>query len=755
MDYISFLKNKSFSTIESGFDVKDSEINENLFDFQVVILQWALRIGKTAIFADCGLGKTLIQLEWARLVNEKINKPILIVAPLAVSYQTKREAEKFNVCEVKICKDNSDVSKGVNITNYERLGKFDLSIFSGIVLDESSILKDHSGATRNRIIDDCHGIPYKLACTATPAPNDYMELGNHAEFLNVMSRVEMLAMYFIHDSADTAKWRLKGHVRNNLFWDWMSHWAVMLTKPSDLGFDDNGFVLPELKIQEHFIESERTAKDGLLLIEEARGLLGRRSARRKSLGERVGIAIDLINSSKNENQWLVWCDLNDESGSLAKGINDAVEVAGRHSSEYKEKSILDFSDNKIRCLVTKPSIAGHGMNWQNCSDMVFVGLSDSYEAFYQAVRRCWRFGQKNPVNVHIVLSDREGSVLKNIIRKRNDGDEMVRNMIRKTENGLKRRNVKKVEEIYDEKKYEGNRWTLYHGDCVEIAKIIESNSIDYTIFSPPFLSLYVYSDSLRDMGNCKNEQEFMVHFEFLIDEMFRTTKHGRLVSIHCSDVPAMKERDGYIGLKDFPGEVTKRMQQKGFVYHSKVTIWKDPLIEVTRTKSIGLLHKQIVKDSSRSRQGCPDYIITFMKPGENMDLISHPDGFTYFIGDDEPKIKDNIEYSHHTWRRYASPVWMDINQSNTLNKQLAREENDERHIAPLQLDTIARCLELWSNPDDLVCSWFAGIGSEGYEALRMGRRFLGVELKKSYMDIALNNLKIAEKVKRRISLGIV
>lgn len=289
----------------------------------------------------------------------------------------------------------------------------------------------------------------------------------------------------------------------------------------------------------------------------------------------------------------------------------------------------------------------------------------------------------------------------------------------------------------------GDNWAFYNGDCVEIIKGIPSGTIHYTIFSPPFSSLFTYSDSERDMGNCSGDDVFSKHYNFLSGELFRVTMPGRLVSIHCSDIPAMKERDGYIGLKDFPSLLRADMENAGFIYHSKVTIWKDPLIEATRTKSLGLMHKQIQKDSSRCRQGLADYIITMAKPGENEEKIEHGDGLETFYGEDEP-IQTGIEYSHNVWRRYASPVWMDIRQTNTLNVKMARDSRDERHICPLQLDCIARCLELWSNPGDVVLSPFAGIGSEGYQALNMGRKFIGIELKKSYYDEAIRNLKSTE-----------
>jgi len=285
-----------------------------------------------------------------------------------------------------------------------------------------------------------------------------------------------------------------------------------------------------------------------------------------------------------------------------------------------------------------------------------------------------------------------------------------------------------------------DNYSIYHGDCCEVAQDLPDNSIHYSIFSPPFASLYTYSNSDRDMGNCKTDEEFMTHFGFLVEHLYRVLMPGRLVSIHCIDMPAMKERDGYIGLKDFPGDIIRLFQQQGFIFHSRTIIWKDPLIEATRTKAIGLMHKQIVKDSAMCRNGLPDYLITMRKPGENPEPISHPNGFTSFIGTDEPK---GSPYSHHVWRKYASPVWMDIRQSNTLQYRSARDSKDERHICPLQLDVIERGIQLWSNPNDIVLSPFMGIGSEGFISIKTGRRFVGVELKESYFNQSVKNLERA------------
>lgn len=286
----------------------------------------------------------------------------------------------------------------------------------------------------------------------------------------------------------------------------------------------------------------------------------------------------------------------------------------------------------------------------------------------------------------------------------------------------------------------GERFAIYHADCIEVAKNIPTESIGYSIFSPPFSNLFTYSNSDRDMGNSKNDAEFFMHFGFLIKELYRIIKKGRLVSIHCMQIPAMKERDGYIGIKDFRGDIIRAFQAEGFIFHSEVLIWKDPLIEATRTKALGLMHKQLCKDSSMSRQGLPDYIITMRKDGDNPDLIEHKNGLiTYAGGEDLPEGNP----SHNAWRRYASPVWFDIRQTYTLNYEMARDGNDERHICPLQLDTIERCLTLWSKEGDVVFSPFMGIGSEIYQAVKMGRLGIGSELKESYFKCAVDNVKKA------------
>jgi superfamily II DNA or RNA helicase len=417
MEYKDFLENKRFVLESSGFDIDKSELNPMLYDFQKDIVRWALKKGKACIFADCGLGKTPMQLSWAYQVHKYTGRKILILTPLAVADQTKREAEKFGYI-AKVVESQDDCIDGINITNYEKLDRFVAKEFVGVVLDESSILKSYSGKVRTAIIQNFHEVPYKLACTATPAPNDYMEIGNHSEFCGVMTRAEMLSMFFVHDGGETSKWRLKGHAED-VFWQWLSTFSVFVDNPNNIGYNIDGYNLPSLNIKEIIVDAETPISETLTLSE-------RRQARKDSLDLRCKNAAELVNSS-NE-QWLVWCDLNDESNKLHELINESVEVQGSDKESYKSSSMLNFSIGNIKCLVTKPQIAGFGMNWQNCHNMIFTGLSDSYEQYYQALRRCWRFGQEKPVNVYIIISSKEGCVKENIERKQTDFEKMQKEM---------------------------------------------------------------------------------------------------------------------------------------------------------------------------------------------------------------------------------------------------------------------------------------------------------------------------------------
>lgn len=424
MTYEEFLKTKEMRAEACGFDIDRDSITPYAFDYQKDIITWACKKGKCAILTGCGTGKTLMLLEWCNAVHKQTNKPVLIVSPLSVVNQTQREAQKFEICTVNVCRNKADVINGINITNYEMIEHFDGSAFVGVCLDESSILKSFTGKYQQILTEMFCKTPYRLLCTATIAPNDYTEIGTSCEFLGIMSRTEMLATYFIHDSGDTSKWRLK-KAGVNKFWEWFATWAIYFNSPKDLGYEGEGYDLPPLNIKKIFTESE--PDEGTLFVQLAETLDERRNARKESLEDRTDKAADLANSKMLE-QWLIWCDYNDESAVLKKKIDHCVEVKGADSPEYKAQASLDFADGSIHALVSKAAIFGFGSNFQSCHNMVFCGLSDSYERFYQAIRRCWRFGQKEPVNVYIILSEKEMNVLDNITRKQAQMDEMQKQM---------------------------------------------------------------------------------------------------------------------------------------------------------------------------------------------------------------------------------------------------------------------------------------------------------------------------------------
>ena len=419
--YYEFLKQKETVVADSGFDPE--ELNANLFDFQRDIVAWALRKGKAALFEDTGLGKTIQQLSWADAVAKHENGSVLILAPLAVGKQTAKEADKFGI-QAKLCESDADVENGINITNYEKLHKFNTDRFCGIVLDESSILKSYSGKTTNDLIRRFRNTKYKLACTATPSPNDFTELGNHAEFLNVTTMNEMLSMFFINDSSNGIGWRLKRHSVKEFF-KWIAEWAIMIKSPADLGFDGTKYILPKLNI--HTIVTETAIPEGQLFVMPAETLQERRQARKESLDRRVKKANEIVES--DDGQVLIWCNYNDESDALRRTINGSYEVKGSDTDLHKEAGMLGFSDGSVHILVSKPSICGFGMNWQNCHRIIFCGLSDSYEQFYQAIRRCWRFGQKHEVDVYVIIGEAETTILNNIQRKQANHDLMSSEML--------------------------------------------------------------------------------------------------------------------------------------------------------------------------------------------------------------------------------------------------------------------------------------------------------------------------------------
>lgn len=422
MNYNSFLAKKEFSTLAAGFEYK-GWLPDCIFDFQRDIVLWAIKRGRAALFCDTGLGKTIMQISWAYAIQDEIGGNVLIVAPLCVAQQTVREGKKFGI-DIEYIREPKLCNSKIHITNYEMLKNFSPDDYCAIVLDESSILKGMDGKFRKFITEFSRKIPYRLSCTATPSPNDFMEIGTQSEFLGIMSQTEMLAMFFIHDGEDTSKWRLKGHGRRK-FWEWLSTWACVIRSPADIGYDATGYELPPIEYHEHIIETE---PDGSLFVDVAMGLSERNKARKESVSLRVAAAVEVVKSIGDE-PVIVWCNLNEESAMLAASLPGIVEVVGSDTPAHKEKAAIDFASEAIQGIISKPSIFGFGLNWQHCSNIVFVGLSDSWEKYYQAIRRCYRFGQKNTVNVHVISADTEGGVVENIKRKEKQNAQMGAEMV--------------------------------------------------------------------------------------------------------------------------------------------------------------------------------------------------------------------------------------------------------------------------------------------------------------------------------------
>ena len=719
MDYKQFLETKTKTHINSGFEINESDLNDNLFDFQKHIIKIALKKGRFAIFEDCGLGKTIQQLSWANQVYKKTKQKVLILAPLAVVEQTKDEAIKFNI--------DPDC---FDITNYDQLKNIDCSLYSGVVLDESSILKGRDGKLSRLIIDSFKSTPYKLACTATPSPNDHMELGQHSEFLGASTYLEMLAMYFVHDGGETSKWRLRKHAQDD-FWKYVCTWSISLDNPKTLGFNSDGYELPEIEYIEHIIPVENNTLT--LFGDVAVSATDLHKDLKRSFDKRIKKTIQLVNNSND--QWIIWTLKNDEATELNKVLDDSINVQGSDKPQVKADNLNGFAKNKFRNLITKTSIASFGMNYQQCNNMIFTSYDFKFEAFYQAVRRCYRFGQKNKVKVHLLVPESQVNVRKTILEKEKKHKTMIREMSNYsaiTDYKLNKSNV-----MITKKEIKTDDYHIINGDCVQETRRLKSDCADLIVFSPPFAELYVYSDKSEDMGNVSDYKQFEKHFQYLIPELKRTLKKGRICAVHCMDLPIQKGKEGFIGLRDFSGMLIDWFTKEGFIYHAKTTIWKNPVTEMQRTKALGLLHKTIKKDSCMSRVGIPDYVLFFRNGDGNEIPITHQD-----TNENKPNY-----LPVDLWQKYASPVWMDIDYSRTLQYRSGRDGNDEKHICPLQLDTIERIIHLYSNEGETVLSPFGGVGSEGFQAMKMNRKSISIELKESYFAINQKNHKdcIVEK----------
>lgn len=787
--YLDFLESKRLKVQAVGKTIERDAINPNLFDFQRDIVQLAVFKGRFAILTDTGTGKTGMGLSWSVLVDETT----LICAVLpAVADQIVDEAREIWGLEVRPIRSSDEIvpDHKLYITNIDamvtKIGgefvhHFDPSLFGAFWLDESSILKSLTGKQKGMLVDFVENIPYRLCTTATPAPNDILEIASHAEFLGIMDYFTMVSIFFTYNSSKRsgdgkgATWVIKKHAVEK-FYRWLSSWAIACEKPSDLGYSDEGYELPEINFHIVEVGSEYTPA-GMLpgFAPQVISATELSSVKRSTMDDRITAIADIVNNSHE--QWLVWGYLNDETKALEKALDDSVDVYGAMSPEKKSHHFREWIKGNYRVLISKSSIAGMGMNFQHCHNMVFFGLNYSWEQFYQSYKRIYRYGQSQPVNIWIIMSKQEHGVYQSLMEKDREAKKMRRDLIKASA-------VYSMEELqqryHDEWRYAtgeecGDNWKLMLGDSAERMRDIPDNHVHLTVTSVPFLSLFIYSATERDLGNCGTRDEFLEHYSYIVREHYRIHHPGTICVVHVEDTRAFKNVDGYIGFKDFSGDVIEAYQREGWTFWHRITINKNPQIQAVRLKLSTLLFATLKRDARQLSGGMADYLLVFKKPGEYEVPVTP-------IDNGEMNETDWIRDAHPVWNiddtdglpsqeelaeigklyflanayKERSPmrsaVWNDIRETEVLNVIQAKADEDSKHLCPLQLPVIERCIKLWSNPGEVVFDPFAGIGSTLYEAVRLGRQGLGIELKPEYFQAAIKNIRNAERIKGQRTL---
>jgi hypothetical protein len=745
VNYQELLENKKVKSFESGFHIELTELNPLMKSFQKHCVQRALRFGNFALFEPPGAGKTLQQLEWGYHVAKHTSQPVLLLAPLAVIGQTiEDEAPKFkyNVRELTD-KITADDLQGCLIwaINYDSLHKYLhlIHLFSGVILDESSILKNFTGETKKFLMETFTRTPYKLACSATPAPNDLNEYGNHSEFLNILDSQDMRAKWFVRDEGMN-NYRLKAHAKAD-FYAWLATWCIMFNHPSDIGFDEVGYDLPKLNYIEKQIQTEQRG-NGKIFNDTAVDATTLSKEMKLTKIQRLDEVAAIVNNSTET--FCIWVTLDTEAEELLKLIPGSVNVTGSDKNEVKKRNLLAFGRGEIRVLITKTKMAMYGLNWQVCHNTIFASFNFSFEALYQAIRRFLRFGQSHEVNCWLITTDTMQNVLQNIQVKEKQHNESILE-VSKAINGK----TYGLLDAYTYREVKNEFMWLMKGDsAIELSRI-PSNSVDFIIYSPPFKSLFTYSNYIHDLGNNENSAAFWDQYLFIVKELYRVLKPGRIMACHTKDLGVYKNSSGYTGMDNFTDEHTMFIQNAispanspiGFKLHSKTTIWCDPVLEMQRTKTQRLLYKTLTSNSALTGIGMAEYMRYFKKwdgtDESNWEPVTH-------------LTKKNIPLD--LWQKWASPVWMDIKRTDVLNNKEGTDMGDEKHIAPLQLEVNHRCINLWSNPGDTVLTPFLGIGSEGYVAINNNRYAIGIELKDSYFDTAVKNCMKAIRSKSQGSL---
>lgn len=740
--YQDFIQSKQLYAEPSGIDVAPDTLHSSLKPHQRYSTVWTLKQGRAAVFFERGLGKTRVGIEFGRaLINHHIETlkgfRVLIICPLAVVDEFLEEGREINYLP-KYAPDQSVIKRprGIWLTNFERADRFDASLFDAVIIDEASCLKSLDSKTRIGLTKQWRKTKFKLLLTATPSPNDVKELVNYSEFLGIMSRKEVFATFFINETGKGkgGKSKLVTRLKHNAvepFYRWLSSWAIAARKPSDLGFDDTGYDLPPLNIVEHEIESGWVNK-GQLVYTKLSGVQERASLYKATQEQRVQKALELV---QHNEQVILWHLHNHEGYLLRDALPDSVLVEGAMSAETKAEAFKRFKRGEVRVLITKSSIGGFGVNFQNSYRHVWVGINDSFESWYQAVGRQHRFGQEHPVQGDVILADAQRPVWDNVLRKKIDHENMIAQLVAHM-GGTAQLNRQRHED-YQTDYAAGENWKLYQGDSCDpfgAMSQIEDNSVGISVHSPPFLARYAYTATERDLGNSRDKDEFMQHYRYQIRELLRVTMPGRSACVHVQNIRTTKrDTDTHPGLIDFRGEVIRAFEAEGWVWVHEVTVDKSAQQQAKRKHHQGLLYKTKNTDSSKLAGALADYLLVFRKPGDNPEPIW-------------------CDVPDEVWNWWARPVWYDIDEIDVLDTQVAASDDDEMHLCPLQKPFIERCIRLWSNKGDLVLDPFNGISSTGWVAIEHGRRYVGIELKPNYFQTGVKNLIEIERKMRQVDL---
>ncbi len=818
MKYENFLKSKVIISESFGINTDEITFSDKLFPHQKDIANWALQGGRRAIFATFGLGKSFMQLEIGKQLMTIFNKPFLIVMPLAVAGEFKRDNEKletgFDIDYITDTDDFNNLKTQFYITNYERVRKGDIdpSHFIGCSFDEASILRNLQTDTTNYILKHFGSVPYRFVATATPTPNDFVEILNYAEYLGVASRGHLLTRFFQRDSQKAGNLKLYENKKKE-FWQWVSTWAVFINDPSDLGYDNSKYILPKLNVIEHCINYQssevHTDKFGkpILFKDSIRSMVDVSKEKRDSITPRISKALEIIRSMPNDS-CILWHHRESEREVLEKemkGLN-FISVYGSQPNKIKEENLIDFSNDSYQYLITKPQIAGSGCNLQNCHNMIFVGIDYKFNDFIQSIHREYRFGQTNEVNVHIIYTNHEYEIIKALKKKWNQHKELQAEMIDLVRNnGLNSNLIKSQMErqIFENgKKVILQDVTAYNNDTVLVHQNkdeMPDNSVHLYLTSIPFGDHYEYSDNYNDFGHNHGNDKFFEQMDYLTPEMLRCLKPGRIAAIHVKDRIRYSYQNGtsFTTIKDFSGQTVTHYEKHGFHLIGKITITTDVVAENNQTYRLGWTEK--CKDGSKMGVGLPEYVLLFRKaPTSNDNSYA-----------DEPLVKSKNDYTkalwqldaHSYWRssgdRFMTKeeikrmdvstlcklwkekngsdvydfkehlriceemdeleklsstfmtlpvhsnsefVWTDVNRMLTLNAHQVNAKK-EKHICPLQFDIIERLINTFSNPGEIVCDPFGGLGSTAYKAIEMGRKAITIELNSQYFADSLYYLK--------------